>query len=60
LASNGYHTSCRTRRRRQQLFRIDFRGRDPFDADDDPAAKRIIAEIRAPAVSAGANAAAAG
>src|SRR5712664_689093 len=38
LASNGYLTSCRTRRRRQQLFRIDVRGRDPFDADDDPAA----------------------
>src|SRR6266852_4311424 len=38
LASNGYLTSCRTRRRRQQPFRIDVRGRDPFDADDDPAA----------------------
>src|SRR5260370_37415869 len=38
LASNGYLTSCRTRRRRQQLFCVDLRGRDAFDADDDPAA----------------------
>jgi hypothetical protein len=38
VAANGYLTSCRTRRRRQQLFCVDLRGRDPFDADDDPAA----------------------
>jgi hypothetical protein len=38
LASNGYLTSCRTRRRRRQLFCNDLRGCDPFDADHDSAA----------------------
>src|SRR5579863_7377079 len=38
LVSHGYVTSRSTRRRRQQLFRLDFRGCNPLDADHDPAA----------------------
>ena len=38
LVSHGYFTSRCKRRRRQQLFRLDFRGGDAVDADHDPAA----------------------
>src|SRR5882724_8568333 len=37
VGPNGYLTSRRTRRRRRQLFRLDLRGRDAVDANDDPA-----------------------
>src|SRR6267142_673425 len=36
LASNGYLTSRRTRWHRRHPVRVNFRGRDPVDADDDP------------------------